>query len=149
VKPVMVREVALAYKRGRKLKFPIDARLSDSAAAAALLRQACPWGPKEVFVVVGLDTKNRPLAYCVIGIGGPTWCAIAPADVMRFLLLSNSVSFLCGHNHPSGDPGPSADDIELTKRLADAATLFGIGMLDHIIIGETEHYSLLDHGEMR
>jgi DNA repair protein RadC len=72
----------------------------------------------------------------VIATGSVAHCAVGIADVLRFVILSGAVSFIVSHNHPSGDPTPSRDDIELTRRLGDAARLCGLRMIDHVIVGD-------------
>ncbi|MDO8472632.1 MAG: JAB domain-containing protein, partial [Dehalococcoidia bacterium] len=65
----------------------------------------------------------------------------------KFAVLSNAASIILGHNHPSGDPSPSIDDIRTTKRLVDAGKILGIEVLDHIIVGEEGHTSLRNTNE--
>ena len=62
------------------------------------------------------------------------------------LILMNAAGFICAHNHPSGDQTPSSEDQQLTTRLKQAADIIGIRMLDHVIIGESGHYSFADNG---
>ena len=67
---------------------------------------------------------------------------------MKVLLLANAAAFVLVHNHPSGDPAPSAEDRAITTRLKECADLFGIRLLDHVILGHGAYYSLADTGEL-
>ena len=66
--------------------------------------------------------------------------------MFKALLLANAAAFAVAHNHPSGDPTPSKEDIEITRRLREAADMFGIRMLDHIVIGRERYVSFVDDG---
>ncbi|MCC7194936.1 MAG: hypothetical protein IT356_05210 [Gemmatimonadaceae bacterium] len=67
---------------------------------------------------------------------------------MKGLLLANAAAFIVAHNHPSGDPTPSAEDVAITKRVKDCADLFGIRLLDHVILGSERYCSMSDEGSM-
>jgi DNA repair protein RadC len=68
--------------------------------------------------------------------------------VFKAVLLCNSAAVILAHNHPSGDPTPTADDCQLTRRLVDAGTLLGIDVLDHIIVGDGRYYSFKEAGHL-
>jgi DNA repair protein RadC len=102
---------------------------------------------KEVFRCALLDGKNRPFKDLTISEGTITSSLVHPREVFSPAIKESAVSVLFVHNHPSGDPSPSNDDIELTKRLVKTGELIGIGVLDHIIIGDNGSYiSFLDKG---
>ena len=101
---------------------------------------------REIFVVLTLDTKNRPLAVNVAHIGNLNSSIVSPACVLRVAILSSAHSIMVAHNHPSGDTTPSEADISVTKRLEEAAELMGIQLLDHLIIGDGEFESLREKG---
>jgi DNA repair protein RadC len=103
---------------------------------------------KEHFVILILDTKNRVLRKDTITIGTLDSSIIHPREVFKSAMKSNAASVIIVHNHPSGDPTPSLDDIATTKRLRDAGEIVGISVLDHVIIGEKEHYSFKDSNRM-
>ncbi len=101
---------------------------------------------REEFWVIHLDAKNRMVGYEVISVGSLSASIVHPREVFKGLLLNNAAAMLCLHNHPSGDPEPSREDIEITRRLKDGADLLGIRLLDHIIIGSENFCSLADRG---
>ncbi len=90
---------------------------------------------REHFLAIPLDAKNRPVAELTIAVGGLSACPVAPADVFRLLLRHAASGVIFVHNHPSGEPGPSPDDLALTERLAAAGALLGIRVVDHVILG--------------
>ncbi len=103
----------------------------------------------EHFVVLGLNARHEVIAWNTSAIGGETTCAVSVSVVMRFLVYANAVAFIVAHNHPSGDPRPSADDLAITKRIDAAGNLLGIKLLDHVIVGDVSTYSLDEKGVLR
>lgn len=101
---------------------------------------------REHFVAIPLDARNRPLAEIDVAVGGLTACALTPADVFREVLRWPASSVVFVHNHPSGDPTPSPEDVEVTERLRAAGRLIGVDVVDHVIIGESGYFSFLDRG---
>lgn len=101
---------------------------------------------REVFGVLTLDTKNQPNAFQVISMGTLNASLVHPREVFKICMLTNAASFMCFHNHPSGNPDPSPEDVEITKRLRDCGTLLGIELIDHIITGHGRFFSLKERG---
>lgn len=97
---------------------------------------------KEEFVVLLLDTKNRVTKTKRVSIGSLNQTLVHPREVFRFAIMENSNSIIVSHNHPSGDPSPSKEDIAITNRLIQAGKLIGINVLDHLIIGNNKYISL-------
>ncbi len=91
---------------------------------------------KEHFIALHLDVKNRILCIDRVSAGTMTGSLIHPREVFKTALLSSAASVLLIHNHPSGDPTPSRDDISITEKLKGAGDLIGIAVLDHVIIGD-------------
>jgi DNA repair protein RadC len=77
----------------------------------------------------------------VVAVGGLNHTSVEPRDVFREAALGGAAAIMLFHNHPSGDPTPSPDDVELTKRLAAAGMVMGIAVLDHIVLGEVRYCS--------
>jgi DNA repair protein RadC len=102
---------------------------------------------KEYFVVLHCDGKNRTIAVDVSSIGSLNQSIVHPREIYKTALLSSAASIICIHNHPTGDPTPSSEDLEVTRRLKEAGQLLGIKVLDHIIIGET-YYSFVENGHL-
>lgn len=140
---VYLREVTLAYgpRRG-----PRRSTMTSSAEVTPFVRALIADRVVEHFVVVALDARQRPMAWTTIAIGSPTTCPVSPSDLLRFAILAGGPAFLVAHNHPSGDPSPSAQDLDLTKRLEEAARVVGLQLLDSIIVAEDGHYSFCDAG---
>jgi len=92
---------------------------------------------QECFVVIALNTKNRVIKKHLISLGTLNSSLVHPREVFRTLIQSNAAAWICCHNHPSGDPMPSAEDIRITKQLIQAGEVMGIRMLDHVIIGNS------------
>ena len=91
---------------------------------------------KEHFIALHLDAKNRILCIDRVSAGTMTNSLIHPREVFKTALLSSATSLLLIHNHPSGDPTPSREDISITEKLKGAGEIMGISVLDHVIIGD-------------
>jgi DNA repair protein RadC len=102
--------------------------------------------PVEVFGVLVLDVRHRLKDEIVISTGCLTSSLVHPREVFREAVLGRAAAIVLFHNHPSGDPEPSAEDVALTRRLAAAGALLGIDVLDHIIIGAARWTSLKERG---
>jgi len=116
--------------------------------AAALLTEEMRYLAKEHFVCLFLNTKNHVIAQETLSIGSLNASIVHPREVFRAAILRGSASIVCAHNHPSGDPTPSPQDVELSRRLVEAGELVGIEVLDHIIIGDKGFISLKEQGLM-
>ena len=103
---------------------------------------------REHFIAVYLDRKGKSNAACTISIGGISETLVHPREVFKPAILASAASIVLIHNHPSGDPSPSPDDIKLTKRLVEVGEILGIEVLDHIIIGVNNYVSLKAMGAM-
>lgn len=116
--------------------------------AANLLMEDLRYLQKEHFVCLFLNTKNQVLAQETLSMGSLNASLVHPREVFRSAIKRSSASIICAHNHPSGDPTPSREDIDLTKRLVEAGNLIGIDVLDHVIIGDHTYVSLKEQGYM-
>ena len=92
---------------------------------------------QECFVVLTLDTKNRIIDRHLVTLGILNASLAHPREVFRPAILDNAASIIAVHNHPSGDPSPSAEDLRITRQLIEAGKLLDIQILDHVIIGRT------------
>lgn len=102
--------------------------------------------PQEIFAAIFMDAQNTVIGVAELHRGGITSAAIDPRIVFVPALLTGCVSIIFVHNHPSGSPKPSEDDVRLTKNLTKGADLFGIRVLDHVVIGGKGYKSLADAG---
>jgi len=125
---------------GRKLTKPSDAAL----ALMTLLQDE----PSEVFAILCLSTKLRVIGYHVVGRGTLDSVTVEPREVFRVALLVNAASLVACHNHPSGDPTPSIDDVAVTRRLAATGEVLGIHVLDHIVVGDGRYYSFKESAQL-
>ena len=98
--------------------------------------------PEEHFCILCLNTKNKIVGVHTISIGSLNASIVHPREVFKAAMLNNASGIICLHNHPSGDPEPSRDDIETTRRLVEAGEIIGIKVLDHVIIGEQRYLSM-------
>ena len=100
----------------------------------------------ERFGIVNLNTKNAVSGIHIISSGTLDATLVHPREVFKAAMLNNSSSIILFHNHPSGDPTPSGEDISMTKRLREAGQILGVEVLDHIIIGDGRFASLKELG---
>ncbi len=101
---------------------------------------------KEFFYILLLDTKNKVISKELISIGSLNMTIVHPREVFNAAIRQSAASILCIHNHPSGDPTPSQEDIQLTNRLAEAGKIVGIELLDHLVISGSDYVSLKEKG---
>ena len=147
--PAKAARLAAAFEAGsRGLLSPdtIAAPLSNSEMVFLRYGRRLMTSHVERFVVISVDAKNRVRAEREVARGGRTACQVDPAEVFRFLVSQSASGAIFVHNHPSGDPEPSAQDLELTERLVAAGSLLGIRILDHVVVGSGRYTSLRDAG---
>lgn len=113
---------------------------------AGLLMTEMRWLQKEYFRVLLLNTKNHVLAIPTISIGSLNASIVHPREIFKEAIRHSAAAAILVHNHPSGDPSPSGEDIAITKRLKEVGLLMDIAVLDHIIIGDGRYVSLKEQG---
>lgn len=101
---------------------------------------------KEHFFTVHLDGKNRILCLDLVSVGSLNQSIVHPREVFKTSLSTSAASLLLVHNHPTGDPTPSAEDIAITRRLKEAGEIIGIKVLDHVIVGTEGYLSFVERG---
>ena len=121
-------------------------KISCSSDAAQYVREQIGDYDREVILAIALDVRHNINATSIVHIGTANESVADTADILRIALYSSSRNLIIAHNHPSGDPLPSAEDKMLTKRMKEAAALLNIKLLDHIVIGSERHYSFADEG---
>jgi DNA repair protein RadC len=126
----------------------IGRTMSTPRESAVALMPLLQHEPSEVFAILCLSTKHRVIAYHEVSRGTLDATLVHPREVFKAAILANAAALVVAHVHPSGDPTPSQDDIELTKRLAAAGTLLGIEVLDHIIVGDERYVSFKELGRL-
>ena len=114
--------------------------------AAEVLRQYLDGVDREHFVVLLLDTQNQIIGIHTVTVGTLDASVIHPREAA---ILANAASVLLAHNHPSGDPAPSAEDRAVTRQLRSAGSLLGIEVMDHVIVGDgPRYYSFSEAGAL-
>jgi DNA repair protein RadC len=102
----------------------------------------------EYFVVFDLDVRHRVIARRVVSIGTLSGVEVHPREVFKDAIANSAAAIILAHNHPSGDPTPSREDLALTARLREAGELLGIKVLDHVVLAAAGFISLADRGWM-
>ena len=92
-------------------------------------------GEKECFIVLMLDRRNRMKGWNFVTLGTQTQCLAHPREVFRAAIVGAAAAVICMHNHPSGDPSPSAADVQLTRQMREAGNAVDIAVLDHVVVG--------------
>ena len=148
LKTFVVRDSSNPDKRPPKGS---PARSSEDVVRLARAVYADLDADKEHFVLFTLTNKNRINGFKVVSTGSLTASLVHPREVWTAALrlgIENQppAAVIFVHNHPSGDPTPSPEDLEITRRLKETGDLFGIRVLDHVVLGDNRHYSFSDHG---
>ena len=145
----IVSEVELTYKNN--VPYNQRQKISNSQGAYEILTNLFPENTmdyRETFIVLYLNRANQVLGYSVISQGGTTCTTVDVKMIIQTALLANASCIMLAHNHPSGNLHPSSDDNRMTNRIIEAARLFDITVLDHIIITNESYYSFTDNGNI-
>lgn len=144
-------QIQAGIELGRRLA---RARLGEAITirspqdVSELLMEELRYLQKEHFVCLFLNTKNQVLGQETLSMGSLNASIVHPREVFRSAIKRSSAAIICVHNHPSGDPTPSPEDVDITLRLKEAGAIIGIEILDHVIIGDQKFVSLKEHGLM-
>lgn len=125
---------------------PRGARVSSPADVAAWLRARLRHERREVFVVLLLDGRHRLLDAVRVSVGTLTSSLVHPREVFAPAIAARAAAVVAAHNHPSGDPEPSIEDLQVTRRLEEVGRLVGIRLLDHVVVGDPGFVSLRERG---
>lgn len=128
--------------RVSKHALPPKHRIDSPIHAYHLVKDELQNKKQELFIVILLNTKGHALGNHIVAIGTLSTLSIHPREVFYPAIRHKAASIILAHNHPSGDPTPSVEDIEITRTLADAGRLVGIPVGDHLIIGDNTYTSL-------
>lgn len=129
-----IKIVNLKMVREKSVKY--DQSISMASDVRNLVRDIYQDSYREIVAVIGINSRNCPTVIHVVGIGSPNQSPVFIPNVIKPLLLSNSIGFILVHNHPSGSLSPSQCDIEITKRCKDAGKLLDLDLVDHIILNQ-------------
>lgn len=136
--------VAAAFQLGKRAAVPPlpDQIVQCAADVHRYLQPRLHGLMQEVFIVIALDARNAILHHVEVARGSLTCVQVHPREVFRPLIRLAAAAAVVAHNHPSGDPEPSDDDLALTRRLRLAGSLVGIPLLDHVVIGADGYVSI-------
>jgi DNA repair protein RadC len=124
-------------------------RLTTPRQLAAYLLPQYGAGSVEQFGIVMLDTKHRVIRIKILSIGSLDSTVVHPREVFREAAAASAAAIVLFHNHPSGDPTPSADDLVLTTRMVNAGDIMGIDVVDHVILTDQQYFSLVESGRLQ
>lgn len=151
VGPAKAVQILAGVELGRRISRTIpEERLTVRSPqdAADFMMDELQHLTQEHFVCLFLNTKNQVIGKETIFVGSLNASIVHPREIFRKAVQRASAAIICLHNHPSGDPAPSAEDRNVTRRLKEAGTIIGVDVLDHIIIGEQRFYSMKEHGQI-
>ena len=144
--PAKAAQIKAAFELSKRLESVADETqkpmVKSPEDVANIVRSQLKGKKKEHFLVLCLDTRNRLINRKPVSMGSLDTSVVHPREVFKEAISSNAASVIFAHNHPSGDPEPSKEDIELTKRLVKAGEIMGIEVLDHIIVCDRSYLSL-------
>ncbi|MBO9130508.1 DNA repair protein RadC [Bacillus sp. 165] len=142
-------QLLAAFELGRRMvRLQYDQRYSirNPEDCAKYMMEEMRFLTQEHFICLYLNTKNQIIHRQTVFIGSLNASIVHPREVFKEACRRSAASIICLHNHPSGDPSPSPEDIEVTRRLVECGKMMGIELLDHIIIGEHKFVSLKEKG---
>lgn len=149
--PAKAAQVLAAVELGRRTLLqcpPVRVQFDNPRAVAGYLLPQFGSKPVEQFGLVLLDTKHRLLRTSIISVGTLDSSPAHPREIFRQAASASAAAIVLFHNHPSGDPTPSRDDVDLTRRLVQAGELMGIDVLDHVILADTRYFSFREAGRL-
>ena len=135
-----IREVRATYHMSKTQPFIIQ----GPDHVAQFVRSILTDNSREHFVALYLDGANQVVSYSIISIGTANMSVVHPREVFQRAILAGAVSIAVAHNHPSGILTPSQEDIKVTQRLKDAGEILAIKLLDHLIVTDTAHRSIIN-----
>ena len=141
VKAAQVHAVLELSRRISKQRHSVEVKITSANGVANLYMEELRHLKQECFKVIYLDTKNKIIKDENISIGSLNASIVHPREVYKNAVKKSANSIIIMHNHPSGDPAPSREDIDITRRIRKAGELLGIALLDHIIIGDHRYIS--------
>ncbi|OYD08591.1 RadC family protein [Paludifilum halophilum] len=147
--PAKAIQVLAGIELGRRISRAIPderAAIRSPRDAADYVMDELRYLSQEHFICLFLNTKNRVIDKRCIFVGSLNASVVHPREVFREAIRRSSAGVVCVHNHPSGDPTPSREDIHVTQRLFEAGQIVGVDLLDHIIIGDQRFYSMKEKG---
>src|SRR5262249_44853626 len=130
-------------------RLPYEAPLRQSSDVARFVRPLFGGLDREQFVVVLLNAQHRPIGAHIVSVGSLTASVVHPRETFKCAVAANAEAIFTCHNHPSGSPDPSPEDIDITERLRECGDLLGIPLIDHVIVAGDCHFSFVAAGYWR
>ncbi len=149
--PAKAAQVLAAFELAKRLSnsyLQVQEVINSPADAAAVVMDEMRLLDREHFMILMLNTKHRVIARKIVSIGHLSASLVHPRELFKDVIKRSSAAVILVHNHPSGDPTPSDDDVKVTKRICEAGRLLGITVLDHLIVGDQCFISLREKGLM-
>jgi DNA repair protein RadC len=146
--PAKAASIKAALEIGRRISLDVEIRdlIKSPKDVEKMLIQEMRVYDREHFMVLYLDRKGGLIVKEDVSVGGLHSSIVHPREVFKTAIKRSAASIILAHNHPSGDPSPSREDIEITRRLVEVGHLMGIEVLDHVVIGENTYCSLKEKG---
>lgn len=124
-----------------EVSFDVTETIGTPCKSAEIIYDLLKFQDRENFVVLMVNTKYKVIGINTAHVGSLNSSVVHPREVFKPAILSNAAGVFLAHNHPSGDPTPSREDIEVTRRFIDAGSLLGVEVVDHIIVGNMEGFT--------
>lgn len=147
--PAKVAQLKAAVELGRRLSSEMPGpkhTIKSPSDVHNLLKERMRYYDREHFKVIFLNTKHQVMGVETVSVGSLDASLVHPRELFKNSIKRSAAALILAHNHPSGDPSPSSEDITITRRLVEAGKIIGIQILDHIIIGDSGYVSLKEHG---
>lgn len=148
VKAIQLKAVAELSKRIAKTKSGYQLKMDKPSTIANYYMEQLRHSKEELLICAFFDSKCSFLGDVVVSKGSVNYAYVSPRDIFRHAFDYEAVLFILLHNHPSGDPNPSTDDIQITHRIDKGARILELQLVDHIIIGDNTYYSFKENGQI-
>ncbi len=151
IKKAKAAQIAACFELSRRLEVFKGEDLKKINSPEDVYRMLYPGmreTKREMFIELCLDTKNQIIKQETISIGSLNANIVHPREVFKAAIRESAAHIIVAHNHPSGDPTPSREDIEITKKLVETGKVMGIDVLDHVIVGDGRHFSMKEAGHI-
>ncbi len=147
--PAKTAQLKAGLEIGRRMgqiKWEAGHTLGSSQEVYRHFRERLEKEKREIFYVVLLTNKNRKIREVKVSEGSLTASLVHPREVYNPVIRESAAAVIFVHNHPSGDPAPSPEDLEITRRLKEVGEVMGVRVLDHVVIGRERYFSFSDRG---